>query len=163
MMTEGVMGPDGVLSGLKTTHGCFLGCLCCSSWCPMCGTLLGGKIVSHEKRTATGWRRTSGGRTGETRYYSPAGEVTEADYFAHTGRRDDDAGGGGDANGGGDDAQIAASMTYVTGLWFEGIVKGAAIVLPIILLLSMSAGITMGVIRVGVRGTERFLALCRRE
>ena len=117
------------------------------------------------ERTATGWRRSSGGRTGETRYYSPEGEVTKAEWDEHTGGKGevDDAGGGGDGNGGGVDAQIGKDMLYVTGLWFEGITKGAAIVFPIILLIAISTGITMGLIRLGVRGSEQVLGLCRRE
>ena len=39
----------------------------------------------------------------------------------------------------------------------EGILKGTVLVLPVILLLAMATGITMGLIRVGVRGTERYL------
>ena len=54
-------------------------------------------------------------------------------------------------------------MAYTAGLWFEGIVKGAILVLPPILVIACAAGITMGLIRVGVRGTERVFAVCRRE
>lgn len=54
-------------------------------------------------------------------------------------------------------------IAYVSGLWFEGIVKGAALVLPPLLLVAMVTGITMGILRLGVRGTERFFTVCRKE
>ena len=52
-------------------------------------------------------------------------------------------------------------VAYSAGLWSEGILKGTILVLPVILLLAMATGITMGLIRVGVRGTERFFPVKR--
>ena len=54
-------------------------------------------------------------------------------------------------------------VVYSTGLWTEGIVKGAFLVLPIILMVSITIGLTMGIIRVGVRGTERRLLVRKGE
>jgi len=53
-------------------------------------------------------------------------------------------------------------VIYATGLWAEGIVKGAVLVLPPILLVAMTVGLTMGLIRVGVRGTEKFFPVRRK-
>ena len=50
---------------------------------------------------------------------------------------------------------------YSAGLWSEGILKGTILVLPVILLLAMATGITMGLIRVGVRGTEKYFPIKR--
>lgn len=54
-------------------------------------------------------------------------------------------------------------IVYSTGLWTEGILKGAFLVLPIILIISITIGFTMGIIRVGVRGTESRLIVRRTD
>tara|TARA_B100001250_G_scaffold392574_1_gene394482 strand:- start:236 stop:436 length:201 start_codon:yes stop_codon:yes gene_type:complete len=43
---------------------------------------------------------------------------------------------------------------YTTGLWFEGIASGAVLALPTALLFALVVGLTMGVVRLGVRGME---------
>ena len=53
-------------------------------------------------------------------------------------------------------------VAYSAGLWGEGILKGTILVMPAILLLAMAVGLTMGIIRVGVRGTEKFFPVRRR-
>ena len=53
-------------------------------------------------------------------------------------------------------------VAYSAGLWSEGIFKGTILVLPAILLMAMAVGLTMGIIRVGVRGTEKYFTIRRR-
>ena len=128
------------------------------------------------------WRREGKGQVWY--YYGPRGDadnsqlLTKAEWDAHQNRyeRDEDgrrtSGGGRPESGEEDEGyKIETDLStfdqverviYATGLWAEGIVKGAVLVLPPILLVAMTVGLTMGLIRVGVRGTEKFFPVRRK-
>ena len=53
-------------------------------------------------------------------------------------------------------------VAYSAGLWSEGILKGTILVIAPVLMIAMAVGLTMGIIRVGVRGTEKFFPIRRR-
>ena len=127
------------------------------------------------------WRREGKGQVWY--YYGPRGDaensqlLTQAEWDTHQNRyeRDED---GRRTSGGGrppeDEGYLIPPesdlstfdqlerVAYSAGLWGEGILKGTILVLPAILLLAMSVGLTMGIIRVGVRGTEKFFPTRKR-
>lgn len=150
----------------------------------MSGTRLEVEIVPSE---GSYWRREREGRSWY--YFGPRGDaansqlLTQAEWDAYQNQyeRDDE---GRRVSGGGrpDGPPLAPEeagyllpaesdlstldqlerVAYSAGLWGEGILKGTILVMPAILLLAMAVGLTMGIIRVGVRGTEKFLPVRRR-
>lgn len=57
-----------------------------------------------------------------------------------------------------DDGEIedqVERILFLTGLWTEGVVKGAALVLPPAFIIALAVGLTMGFVRLGSRSAER--------
>ena len=52
-------------------------------------------------------------------------------------------------------------VVYAAGLWSEGILKGTILIIAPVLMIAIATGLTMGIIRIGVRGTERLLPVRR--
>ena len=52
-------------------------------------------------------------------------------------------------------------VVYAAGLWSEGILKGTVLILGPVLMIAIATGLTMAIIRIGVRGTERLLPVRR--
>ena len=131
--------------------------------------------------TDTYWSRRRDGRVWY--YLGPRHDaensqlLTQAEWDEYRNRyeRDEDGrrtsgGGRPDGDGDGEGYKIETDLStfdqiervvYAAGLWSEGILKGTVLILGPILMIAIATGLTMGIIRVGVRGTERLLPVRR--